>query len=72
MVYFPSDGSGEHRKHGDVSEWSKEAVLKTVGMQVPVGSNPTISATFSAKSLENREISRLFLLFAILLLALYL
>ena len=28
---------------GDVSEWSKEAVLKTVEPQGSVGSNPTIS-----------------------------
>ena len=33
---------------GDVSEWFKEAVLKTVEL-LPgsVGSNPTLSATFS-------------------------
>lgn len=31
---------------GEVSEWFKEAVLKTVGQQCPVGSNPTLSAIF--------------------------
>ncbi len=30
--------------YGDVSEWLKEAVLKTVSCQRLVGSNPTISA----------------------------
>ena len=29
---------------GDVSEWFKEAVLKTVEVKASVGSNPTISA----------------------------
>lgn len=29
---------------GDVSEWFKEAVLKTVEQQCSVGSNPTFSA----------------------------
>ncbi len=28
---------------GEVSEWSKEAVLKTVDVQASVGSNPTFS-----------------------------
>ena len=32
---------------GDVSEWFKEAVLKTVDVKASVGSNPTISAIFS-------------------------
>ena len=32
---------------GDVSEWLKEAVLKTVDVKASVGSNPTISAIFS-------------------------
>ncbi len=31
---------------GDVSEWFKEAVLKTVDVQASVGSNPTISANY--------------------------
>lgn len=31
---------------GDVSEWFKEAVLKTVDVKASVGSNPTISAIF--------------------------
>ncbi len=30
---------------GGVSEWFKEAVLKTVGLHGSVGSNPTPSAT---------------------------
>ena len=29
---------------GEMSEWLKEPVLKTGGAQVPVGSNPTLSA----------------------------
>ena len=29
-----------------MSEWLKEPVLKTGGAQVPVGSNPTLSAIF--------------------------
>ena len=32
---------------GEMSEWLKEPVLKTGGMQVPVGSNPTLSANFN-------------------------
>ena len=32
-------------KRGEVPEWSKGAVLKTVVAQVTVGSNPTLSAT---------------------------
>ena len=35
-------------KQGRVSEWSKEAVLKTVVPQGTVGSNPTSSARFVA------------------------
>ncbi len=31
---------------GEMSEWLKEPVLKTGGAQVPVGSNPTLSANF--------------------------
>ena len=31
---------------GEVSEWFKEAVLKTVEQQCSVGSNPTFSANF--------------------------
>lgn len=31
---------------GEVSEWFKEAVLKTVEQQCSVGSNPTFSAIF--------------------------
>ena len=31
---------------GEMSEWLKEPVLKTGGAQVPVGSNPTLSAKF--------------------------
>ncbi len=30
---------------GELAEWSNAAVLKTVGPQGPVGSNPTLSAT---------------------------
>lgn len=30
--------------YGEVSEWFKEAVLKTVGGKTPVGSNPTLVA----------------------------
>ena len=30
--------------YGEMSEWLKEPVLKTGGAQVPVGSNPTLSA----------------------------
>ncbi len=30
--------------NGEMSEWLKEPVLKTGGAQVPVGSNPTLSA----------------------------
>ena len=33
--------------YGEMSEWLKEPVLKTGGAQVPVGSNPTLSANFS-------------------------
>ncbi len=32
-------------KPGEVSEWSKEAVLKTVELQGSVGSNPTFSGS---------------------------
>ena len=32
--------------YGEMSEWLKEPVLKTGGAQVPVGSNPTLSANF--------------------------
>ena len=32
--------------NGEVSEWFKEAVLKTVEQQCSVGSNPTFSANF--------------------------
>ena len=32
--------------YGEMSEWLKEPVLKTGGAQVPVGSNPTLSAKF--------------------------
>ncbi len=35
---------------GEMSEWLKEPVLKTGGAQVPVGSNPTLSANFSKES----------------------
>ena len=31
---------------GEVSEWFKEAVLKTVEQQCSVGSNPTFSAKY--------------------------
>ena len=31
------------RRHGEVSEWLKEAVLKTVEPRGSVGSNPTFS-----------------------------
>lgn len=34
--------------NGEMSEWLKEPVLKTGGAQVPVGSNPTLSAIFIA------------------------
>ncbi len=34
-------------RDGEMSEWLKEPVLKTGGAQVPVGSNPTLSAIFS-------------------------
>ncbi len=37
---------------GDVSEWLKEAVLKTVDVKASVGSNPTISAIFSKSHAE--------------------
>ena len=33
-----------HLPSGEMSEWLKEPVLKTGGAQVPVGSNPTLSA----------------------------
>ena len=33
--------------NGEMSEWLKEPVLKTGGAQVPVGSNPTLSANFN-------------------------
>ena len=33
-------------RKGEMSEWLKEPVLKTGGAQVPVGSNPTLSAIF--------------------------
>ncbi len=35
-----------HFAQGDVSEWLKEAVLKTVDVRASVGSNPTISAIY--------------------------
>ena len=35
-----------HFAQGDVSEWLKEAVLKTVDVRASVGSNPTISASY--------------------------
>ena len=40
---------------GEVSEWFKEAVLKTVGQQCPVGSNPTLSAIFFKTKRECRN-----------------
>ena len=35
-------------QHGEVSEWFKVTVLKTVEVNSSVGSNPTLSATFIA------------------------
>jgi hypothetical protein len=32
--------------YGEVAEWPKATVLKTVGGRPPVGSNPTLSAKF--------------------------
>ena len=32
------------QKQGEVAEWTKAAVLKTVGGQPPGGSNPSLSA----------------------------
>ena len=37
-------------RFGEVSEWSKEAVLKTVEPQGSVGSNPTLSAKGNGSS----------------------
>ena len=34
---------------GELAEWSIAAVLKTVGQQCPVGSNPTLSAEYMAE-----------------------
>lgn len=45
---------------GDVSEWFKEAVLKTVDVKASWGSNPYLPATFYHLKLSN--IFRLFLL----------
>ncbi len=40
---------------GEMSEWLKEPVLKTGGAQVPVGSNPTLSANFSKVNQDLRK-----------------
>ena len=40
---------------GEMSEWLKEPVLKTGGAQVPVGSNPTLSANFSKVNPDLRK-----------------
>ena len=42
---------------GDVSEWLKEAVLKTVDVKASVGSNPTISAIFSIIARGNTQVA---------------
>ena len=44
---------------GGVSEWLKEAVLKTVGLHGPVGSNPTSSAIKYGEMAESAEGARL-------------
>ena len=41
--------------NGEMSEWLKEPVLKTGGAQVPVGSNPTLSANFSKVNPDLRK-----------------
>ena len=40
---------------GEMSEWLKEPVLKTGGAQVPVGSNPTLSANFLKLHQDTRK-----------------
>ncbi len=40
--------NGVHGPHksGEVAEWSNAAVLKTVGLHGPGGSNPSLSASY--------------------------
>ena len=48
-------------RFGEVAEWTKAAVLKTVGGQPPGGSNPSLSATvifFLSGSAFNQIIMR--------------
>ena len=40
-----------------MSEWLKEAVLKTVDVKASVGSNPTISAIFSIIARGNTQVA---------------
>ena len=47
-----------YKKHGEMVEWFKAAVLKTAGGQLPEGSNPSFSAIFILKKNENGERSR--------------
>ena len=42
-------------ERGGVSEWLKEAVLKTVVPKGTVGSNPTASASFASSQSEIAE-----------------
>ena len=43
---------------GEVSEWFKEAVLKTVEQQCSVGSNPTFSANFGFSGCNKNKLQR--------------
>ncbi len=45
-------------RFGEVSEWSKEAVLKTVEPQGSVGSNPTFSVSFSVQGEVRERLNR--------------
>ena len=40
-------GTRDAFTHGEMAEWSKAPVLKTGDVKASVGSNPTLSATFS-------------------------
>ena len=44
--------------NGEMSEWLKEPVLKTGGAQVPVGSNPTLSAKLFTTAYQSAEVPK--------------
>ena len=48
-------GTRDAFAHGEMAEWSKAPVLKTGDVKASVGSNPTLSASFSVRAPSEDE-----------------